>query len=119
MARPKSPKYNKDFMLSTIEDYINHTDIPILKEVCYQNYWNSDYVLELRRNDDELSRSIKRLLDKKESQLERKGLNKEIDKTVAIFSLKQLGWRDRQEITINEFENFESLAEKLKIKEDK
>lgn len=102
MARPQSAKYDKDFMLSTIEEYTNNTDIPILKEVCYLNYWNSDYVLELRRNDEELSRAIKRLLDKKESQLERKGLNKEIDRTVAIFSLKQLGWKDKQEISFGE-----------------
>ncbi|MDD4001040.1 MAG: hypothetical protein PHX62_09165 [Bacilli bacterium] len=102
MARPKSPKYELEFMLSTLEDYTNNTDIPILKEVCYQNYWNADYVLELGRKDDEISRAIKRLLDKKETQLERKGLNKEIDKTVAIFSLKQLGWKDKQEISFGE-----------------
>jgi len=102
MARPPSPKYEMESMLSIIDEYINSHDIPILKEVCYQNYWNSDYVLDLRKNNDELYRAIKRLLDKKEAQLERKGLNKEIDRTVAIFSLKQLGWKDRQEISFED-----------------
>lgn len=31
--------------------------------------------------------------------LERKALSGEIDKTMAIFSLKQLGWSDKHELT--------------------
>lgn len=100
MARPSS--YNIPEMIETIYTYTEQTDIPILKEVCYQHYWNYDYLMQLQRSNEELSQSIKRLLDKKESQLERKGLNKEIDRTVAIFSLKQLGWKDKQEISFGE-----------------
>lgn len=33
--------------------------------------------------------------------MERGGLEGKIDKTMAIFSLKQLGWKDRQEIDNN------------------
>ena len=35
---------------------------------------------------------------KKEAQLERLALRKEINHTMAIFSLKQLGWKDTQDI---------------------
>lgn len=102
MARPPSPKYEIESMLSIIDEYTNNNDIPILKEVCYKNYWNSDYLLELRKKSEELNWSIKRLLDKKEAQLEKLSLNKTIERTMAIFSLKQLGWKDRQEISFGD-----------------
>ena len=89
-------------MVDIIERYTDDTEIPILKEVAYQNYWNYDTIMKYQRVNENLMQSIKRLLNKKESQLERKGLNKEIDRTVAIFSLKQLGWKDRQEISFGE-----------------
>jgi hypothetical protein len=38
-------------------------------------------------------------LTKKEAQLERKALYNEINVSMAIFSLKQLGWSDRTEQT--------------------
>jgi hypothetical protein len=95
-------KYKTENLVALLDKYTNDTDIPILKEVCYQNYLNYDTIMKYQRTDELLMQSIKRLLDKKESQLERKGLNKEIDRTVAIFSLKQLGWKDRQEISFGE-----------------
>lgn len=94
-GRPK--KYNdgwKSEALKSIEKYIDKEEIPILKEWCYQNKISSTYIYEL----EEFSEPIKRLLEKKESQLERKGLKGEIDRTMAVFSLKQLGWTDKQEI---------------------
>lgn len=95
-------KYDIPEMIEIIDKYTNETDIPILKEVCYQNYWNYDYITELQRNNENLSWSIKRLLNKKEAQLERLSLTKVIDRTTAIFSLKQLGWKDRQEVSFAE-----------------
>lgn len=95
-------KYKTENLVALLDKYTNDTDIPILKEVCYQNYLNYDTIMKYQRTDELLMQSIKRLLYKKESQLERKGLNKEIDRTVAIFSLKQLGWKDRQEISFGE-----------------
>lgn len=95
-------KYKTENLVALLDKYTNDTDIPILKEVCYQNYLNYDTIMKYQRTDELLMQSIKRLLDKKESQLERKGLNKEIDRTVAIFSLKQLGWKDKQEISFGE-----------------
>ena len=95
-------KYKTENLVALLDKYTNDTDIPILKEVCYQNYLNYDTIMKYQRTDELLMQSIKRLLNKKESQLERKGLNKEIDRTVAIFSLKQLGWKDRQEISFGE-----------------
>ena len=96
-GRPPKPKYELDFMLEQIDEYTNNTEIPILKELCYQQYWNYDYIIKIKAEKEELGRSIKRLLDKKEAQLEKLSLNRIIDRTTAIFSLKQLGWKDRVE----------------------
>ena len=92
MARPKSDKY--DNLKSDIIEYTNTTEYPILKELCYQKHYNYDYVMQLQRNDEELSQSIKELIYKKESYLEREGIKGNIAQTMAVFTLKQLGWKD-------------------------
>lgn len=99
MARPKKKKYELKYLCKLIDEYTDNTEIPILKEVCYKNGLNYSYVMQMRakQENEELSNSIKRLLDKKESQLERLGLTGKIDRGMAIFSLKQLGWRDKPE----------------------
>lgn len=94
MARPVSPKYELEFMLKRIDEYTDNTVIPILKELCYQQYWDYDYIIKIKTEKEELGRSIKRLLNKKEAQLEKLGLLGKIEKTMAIFSLKQLGWKN-------------------------
>ncbi len=86
-------------MVSKIEEYIvaHQGPIPVLKECCLLNEWNYDYVMELQRNNEILSQSIKKLLDWKEVKLEQGALTGKIDKTMAIFSLKQPahGWSDK------------------------
>jgi predicted CopG family antitoxin len=52
---------------------------------------------EFAEKNEEFNDTIKELIDKKEAQLERLALEKGIDNTMAIFSLKQLGWKDRTE----------------------
>ena len=94
MARPPSPKYDLDFMLDTIYEYTEANTIPILKEVCYKNNWDFDYLHDLAREQPILSLAIKRLMAKKETNLERGALAGKINHAMAIFSLKQLGWRD-------------------------
>ena len=74
--------------------YINDTDIPIVSEFAYQNNIRRALLYE----NKVLSYTIKGLIDKKEAQLERKALDGDVNITMAIFSLKQLGWKDRQEI---------------------
>lgn len=98
IGRPASGKYNIAEMTRIIIAYTDETDVPILKEVCYKNNWDYQYVMNLQAANEDLREPIKRLLDKKESDLERGGLTGKVDKTMAIFSLKQLGWRDKIEI---------------------
>lgn len=111
MGRQKTDKYDIETMCRILEEYtdncIQRKIVPILKEVTVKNHWNYHYVttLKLKREeagDQRLSTCIKRLVDAKEYMLERKGLEGTIEKTMAIFSLKQLGWKDRQEVGLDE-----------------
>lgn len=96
MARPKTGKY--DNLRQDIIDYTEKTEYPILKELCYLKHYNYDYVMQLQRANEELSQSIKELLYKKESYLEREGIKGNLAQTMAVFTLKQLGWRDNIEV---------------------
>ena len=95
-----------------IEAYTNETEIPILAEFSYQNY----IPREILYRHEELSHSIKRLITKKEAALERLMLSgKQNVSTGCIFSLKQLGWRDRHEIsTMIEFKKPEDVKNRIK-----
>jgi len=85
--------------------YIESTEIPIIAEFAYIN--------DIRRTSlyehPYLRDTLKRAIDKKEAQLERKALNNEINTTMAIFSLKQLGWKDKHDISAD-------LSGKIEIK---
>lgn len=98
LGRPAKSKYKINFMVEKINQYIQEKrdDLPILKECCLINDWNYDYVMQLQRENPALSQSIKKLLDWKEVNLEKGALTGRIDKTMAIFSLKQPahGWSD-------------------------
>ena len=58
-------KYNIDEMVDIIERYTDDTEIPILKEVAYQNYWNYDTIMKYHRDIENLLKSINILLDMK------------------------------------------------------
>jgi len=81
-----------------IQEYISKTKIPILVEFCYQYPISKSYLYALADEDEELKDSIKLLITKKEASLERETLDGNVDKTMAIFSLKQLGWKDKSEV---------------------
>lgn len=93
MARPKTGKY--DNIVENIIEYTKNTEYPILKEVCFLYNYNYDTVMKMQRDNEELMQSIKQLLNKKEAYLEREGIKGTINPTMAVFTLKQLGWRDK------------------------
>lgn len=111
MARPKTGKYNN--LRQDIIDYTKQTEYPILKELCYLKHYNYDYVMQLQRNNEELSQSIKELLYKKESYLEREGIKGNLAQTMAVFTLKQLGWRDNIEVEHKDLSKVEELLNKI------
>ncbi len=111
MARPKTGKY--DNLRQDIIDYTEQTEYPILKELCYLKHYNYDYVMQLQRANEELSQSIKELLYKKESYLEREGIKGNLAQTMAVFTLKQLGWRDNIEVEHKDLSKVEELLSKI------
>ena len=81
------------YIKALLEEYIENTEIPIIAEFAYMNKICRQTLYEQKP----LSDTLEILRAKKEAQLERKGLENEINPTMAKFSLQQLGWRDRVE----------------------
>lgn len=98
MARPR--KYldtQINELTEKFRQYIEETDIPIVAEFAYLN----DIDRTLLYDKPEFSTLLKKCIAKKEAQLEKKSLMGEVNTTQAIFSLKQLGWKDKQETNVN------------------
>ncbi len=89
MARPR--EIDREKLLANFEQYIESTDIPIVAEFAYQAGLHREQLYEI----DELSYALKRCISKKEAMLEKQALAGTVNCTMAIFSLKQLGWKDR------------------------
>lgn len=97
MAGGRPRKYSNEQVSALLEKfnkYIDNADVPIIAEFAYQN----GVLRETIYDYEEFSTLRKRCIDKKEAQLERLALDGLIDKTMAIFSLKQLGWSDKQRV---------------------
>lgn len=117
--KPKS-KYDIPTLVAMMEEYIANTEIPIFKEFCYKNDLSYQYIknlrgkLELKETDPDseenpLSYVINKLMMKKEVSIERGAMKGTIPTSFAIFSLKQMGWRERQEIEIPSYGDGEGL----------
>lgn len=115
MARPKSDKYDTKRIIRKLKKYVEETQLPILKEFCFNNNLNYKYFLQLCAKDIELDNARCHLLDKKEIQLE-KALMTGANNTAFIFQLKQLGWRDNPEPVVinNNIQNNVENEDKLK-----
>ena len=87
----------KEELLSAFYKYIEENDIPILAEFCYKHKVNRQRIYEW----EEFVEAKDMCLTKKEANLEAMALANEINTTFAIFSLKQLGWRDKQELDLS------------------
>lgn len=95
VGRP--PKYNQEQILilqERLKRYIVNTQIPIIAEFAYKNNVARSTLYEY----EELSTLLKKAVNKKATMLERFALRGKVNCTMAIFSLKQLGWSDKQNI---------------------
>lgn len=114
-GRPPTGNYDIDKLVELLDTYTKETDIPILKEVCWQNNLCYEYLIRLGKENERLCQSMKRLLQKKETQLEKLALTGEVSAKMAVFSLKQLGWRDRQDIAIDTTDNRKQMDKYLEV----
>lgn len=90
---PKVPEVDMPELVQKFADYIDVTDIPIIAEFAYKNDIPRTWLYERL----EFSTLLKKCIDKKEAALERGTLKGVLNPAMAIFSLKQMGWKDRQE----------------------
>lgn len=94
----RPPKYSKqqlNKLIKAFEDYIEFNDIPIIAEFAIKHNVTRTYLYER----DEFMTLLKKAIRKKISGLERNALNGKVNVSMAIFSLKQLGWSDKKDIT--------------------
>lgn len=95
MARPfKYTKNVKKRLLKEFLAYIDETPIPIVAEFAYTHNISRQRLYEM----PELSDAIKLCIAKKEANLEKFALANKINTTMAVFSLKQLGWTDKVDL---------------------
>lgn len=95
--RGRPPKISADQLpdlVAKFKEYIAANDLPIIAEFAYMN----EIPRQMLYEKDEFATLIKVAVAKKEANLERRALMGEYNATMAIFSLKQLGWRDKQEV---------------------
>ena len=115
MPRKGEYKYNVDEICRALDSYtaqcVKQKEVPILKEVFVKKGWDYTYVTQvlngrlLEQKDHKLDISIRNLVNAKEYMLERLGLKGKINSTLAVFSLKQLGWRDQQQVDVGASNN--------------
>lgn len=91
--------------------YIDTATIPIISEFAYINKIRRQSLYENAKKYKPLDDALDFLRLKKESQLEKGALSGDLNSTMAIFSLKQLGWRDKpiEEEDNSGFEAFKEL----------
>jgi hypothetical protein len=98
MAKRGRPKEHSDDkvaeLVAKFRQYIEETDIPIIAEFAYQN----DVTRQLLYEREEFSTLLKKCVAKKEVALERGALTGALNPTMAVFSLKQLGWTDKHQV---------------------
>lgn len=89
---PKFEEPEKQELVSKFERYIEENDLPIIAEFAAQNgLWKSYFY-----DHPEFANLIKIATTKKEGALERGALTRQYDTGMSAFSLKQLGWRDKE-----------------------
>jgi len=87
-------KYDPLKIADLLLKYVADTDIPILAEFAWKNNLWREEVYRQSERSEKLRYAIKLCSTKKEAQLEIGMLSGEIQAAPAIFSLKQLGWKD-------------------------
>ena len=96
MARPRSRTQAQDEQLFyKFKKYINDTTIPIIAEFAYKNDIERQYLYDNKM----FSTLLKKCIAKKEANLEKGALTGKLNPSMAIFSLKQLGWSDNRQET--------------------
>lgn len=96
-AGGRPPKVNIQELIDGVDAYIKKANPPIVAEYAQKHGITKQRLYQLAKENEEIFDSIKKITDAKEIMLEKKGLTGRYSTSMAIFSLKQLGWRDKIE----------------------
>ncbi|MBQ3691696.1 MAG: hypothetical protein II931_00010 [Clostridia bacterium] len=95
----RPPKVKVKDLINGVDEYIENANPPIVAEYAHLHGITRSYLYQLadreeKKGNNGLSNAIKKISEAKEIRLEQGGLSGEYKPNMAIFSLKQLGWRD-------------------------
>lgn len=95
---PKTGKflYSTENLVEIINKYVDNCKrlFPQPEDFFYKHGISKSYFYRIKRNDPEVAEAWERLTNRQISLLAFKGAKGEIDKTMAIFLLKNLGFTD-------------------------
>ena len=96
----RPPKVNIEDLINDVDEYIQSANPPIVAEYAIMHGITRQYLYELAKKkesegDPALSDTIKKITDSKAIMIERNALLGKYNASMAIFSLKQLGWKDK------------------------
>ena len=118
--RGRPPKVKIEDLINDADAYIAKANPPIIAEYAHRHGITRQYLYELAEKDKELSDTIKRISEAKEVMLEKKALAGKYVASVAIFSLKQLGWKDSADVTdVKAIEKLDAILGELKDEADR
>lgn len=94
---PRKKKMPLTELVDAATQYADTAPIPIVKEFALQVGYAREYLYELAAAHPKsgLREALQRIIDQKEIILEKGALTGALDRSMAIFSLKQIGWRDQ------------------------
>lgn len=121
MAKRGRPlKVKIEDLINDADAYIAKANPPIIAEYAHRHGITRQYLYELAEKDKDLSDTIKRISEAKEVMLEKKALAGKYVASVAIFSLKQLGWKDSADVTdVKAIEKLDAILGELKDEADR
>lgn len=115
-------EHDYEFLINDVEPWLEdcykNKKLPHINRYAREHGISKQYLYELAGNlankgDRRLSDSIKKIAAAKEEVLETRTLNGDYNATMAIFSLKQLGWRDKVEATIEDNTKVNEIVDAL------
>ena len=110
-AGGRPPKMTTKKLIAAAYEYMESAPVPNITEFALQQGYERSYLyqraeIEKNKGKPELSNTIKMISQLKEVKLEKLALSGLCPPNFAIFALKQLGWTDKVEQTIDaEVEN--------------
>lgn len=111
-----------DFLINDadawLEDCYKNKKLPHINRYAREHGITRQYLYELATNlsakgDKRLSDTIKKISAAKEEVLESRALDGDYNSTMAIFSLKQLGWKDRVEANVEDNRKVNDILDSL------